>query len=173
MRRNILLDRMGAILILFALFARVPVSAAAAERPFSEPIDSARSCDFELAVGGILTGRSVTARGEGITNQKVTLSQAGKAIASVATAADGSFRMEGLGAGYYQLAAGEQLRSCRCWAAGSGPPAACRSILLVRKQTALRGQGPTASGWAMAGGLVIVTGITLAVIEIVTNRTAS
>lgn len=176
MRRNTLFDRTGVILILFALFARLPVSvtsAAAADWPLSEPIDSTKACDLELAVGGILTGRSVTTRGEGITDQKVTLIEAGKAIASVATAADGSFRMEGIGAGCYQLMAGEQLRICRCWAAGSGPPAAGKSILLVREDTALRGQGPTGSGWAMAGGLVIVAGITLAVIEIVTSRSAS
>ncbi len=96
---------------------------------------------------GQLRGRVLNAQGVALTDQVVTVFQAGQAVTRARTDAHGRFAITGLDAGVYQLATAQGAAQVRLWTDGTEPPSARREIFLVHTPRAARGQiGPPVLG---------------------------
>ncbi len=96
--------------------------------------------DVALGERGEMVGQVVDGQGVGLAEQPVVLLQGNREIARATTDAEGSFSVEGLRGGVYQLAVGDHAVVMRAWVAGTAPPAAQRGVLLVSGQEVYRGQ---------------------------------
>lgn len=80
--------------------------------------------DVALRDGGILHGQVVNLQGTGQVGMPVFVKAQGHNVATTVTAADGTFNVQGLRGGVYQVAAARGQGIYRVWAAGTAPPAA-------------------------------------------------
>jgi hypothetical protein len=96
--------------------------------------------DVALRDGGVLVGQVVDTNGVGIAGTEVSVRQGASAAVAAKTAADGSFSVQGLRGGVYQVATTDGHGVYRLWSAGTAPPAANSRALLVAGKDVVRGQ---------------------------------
>jgi hypothetical protein len=91
--------------------------------------------DVALSDGGVLHGRVVDLQGSGAAGVPVVVRAQDKNVASITTAADGSFSVQGLRGGVYQVAAGKGQGVYRLWSAGTAPPVAQTSAVVYTQSS--------------------------------------
>ena len=143
----------------------LPQSVFAAESARETRADKAVSQDYELTHEGRLIGRLVDAGGAAIGKTEVTLYSTSKDPISTMTREDGQFVFDGVQGGTYVVSTAKTDHAMRVWAAGTAPPTAAKSALLVDADTTVRGQGisparnvlrsPAFLGVVIAGGIVL------------------
>ena len=101
--------------------------------------------DVELSATGCLTGQVLDQQGNGLAGVTVSLLQQGQPAGQAVSAANGSFAIDNLTGGTFQMIAGNQVNSCRAWTATTAPPAATDGVLLVLPASVVRGQQPAYS----------------------------
>lgn len=143
----------------------LPSSVFAADSPRDTQADKVPSQDYELTEAGRLTGRLVNVSGAALGKTEVTLYSTSKAPRSTMTEEDGQFVFDGVRGGTYVVSTAKTDHAMRVWAAGTAPPNAVKSALLVDAETTVRGQGinpvrnvirsPAFLGVVIAGGIVL------------------
>jgi hypothetical protein len=96
--------------------------------------------DVALRDGGVLVGQVVDTHGVGVAGTDVSVRQGANSPMAAKTTADGSFAVEGLRGGVYQIAAADGHGVFRLWSAGTAPPAADSQARLVAGKDVIRGQ---------------------------------
>jgi carboxypeptidase family protein len=98
--------------------------------------------DVSLGEGGTLSGQVLDAEGNPVADTGVTVSSAGRNVATATTDAEGHFAIGGLSGGVYEVASGENSGLFRLWTAHASPPSANQAILIVTGNPVARGQYP-------------------------------
>lgn len=120
--------------------------------------------DVQLGAHGTLRGQVVSSAGVPQAGVPVLVSRNGRLVASVASDGRGEFTVSGLQGGLYVMVAGQQAVACRAWSAGTAPPSAQPSLLLVSEDTVQRGQfggGLLTNPWIVAALVAATLAITL------------
>ena len=95
-----------------------------------EPASTPAILDVALSDGGALQGKVVDLQGSGVAGVPVSVKIQDRNVATATTAADGTFRIQGLRGGVYQVAAGQGQAVYRLWSAGTAPPVAQTSAVV-------------------------------------------
>jgi hypothetical protein len=120
--------------------------------------------DVELGPQGQWSGKVVNAQGFGISNLPVRLSNGHGVVANVTTDLEGQFVLSDLPTGVYLLECDRTLRLYRFWKAGTAPPRAARTSLIVSQQPIVRGvQGSRVYDWMSDHPALTYTGIAAAI----------
>jgi len=89
-----------------------------------EPAPAPAVVDVALSDGGMLHGQVLNLQGAGVAGVPVVVKTQDRDVAAATTAADGTFNIQGLKGGMYQVAAGQGQGVYRLWSAGTAPPVA-------------------------------------------------
>jgi hypothetical protein len=128
----------GVAVILATLGMILPEVALAAT-----PAASPAVIDVAMADGGVLHGQVVDLQGGSTTGVPVSVRSQDKEIVRTATAKDGTFAVQGLRGGVYQVAAGQGQGVYRVWTAKAAPPSAQKhAIVFTQNGGGLFGGGP-------------------------------
>ena len=122
--------------------------------------------DVALGESGAIVGQVVDAQGASGVGQVVLLVQGNQEIARTTTDIQGRFSIGGIRAGVYQLVAGDNGVVVRAWSAGTEPPIAQRSVLLVSAGDVYRGQQAVRSVRNFMAHPVTVVGVVAAGIAV-------
>ena len=109
----------GVIVTLAAVGMCLPPAALAVE-----PGPMPTVVDVALSDGGMLHGQVLDLQGTGVAGVPVVVRTQEQNVAAATTAQDGSFNVQGLKGGVYQVAAGQGQGVYRLWSAGTAPPIA-------------------------------------------------
>jgi hypothetical protein len=93
--------------------------------------------DVALSDGGVLHGRVVSLQGAGVAGVPVSVKAKDRNVATVTTAADGTFSVLGLRGGVYQVATSQGQGVYRLWSAGTAPPVAQTSAIVYTQNSAV------------------------------------
>ena len=93
--------------------------------------------DIALSDGGVLHGRVVDLQGANVSGVPVSVKAQNRDVAT-ATTADGSFSVQNLRGGVYQVAAGEGQGAYRLWSDGTAPPSAQNGAIVYTQNGAPR-----------------------------------
>jgi len=114
-----------------------PVCFAVAPRSTGQSTDT---IDLSLGTDGRLAGTLVNSSGLVVGDSFVEiLGVGGRVAALVRSREDGRFIATGLNSGVYLVRSRECAQICRCWAAGTAPPAVVSELLLVDDAAIARG----------------------------------
>jgi len=91
--------------------------------------------DVALSDGGMLHGRVVSVQGTGVAGAPVFVRAQNRDVATATTAADGTFAVQGLKGGVYQVATVQGHGIYRLWSAGTAPPAAQNGAVVYTQST--------------------------------------
>lgn len=91
--------------------------------------------DVALADDGVLHGQVVNAQGIGAAGLPVYLRTQDRDVATASTAADGTFTVQGLRGGVYQLSTLQGRGVYRLWSPGTAPPAATNSAVVYAQSS--------------------------------------
>lgn len=158
--------------VVLALCGMVTPPAAFADAP------PAVTSDVALSPSGALAGVLVTPEGNPLDGAQLVMRRGDVEVARTATLKDGTFTVNGLSTGVYDLDVGEQTVQIRAWAANVAPPHA-RSQAVIPVGNAKRGQyGPSVMGLdiitiATLGGAVtgaVLGGISLSKINSIEDK---
>jgi hypothetical protein len=94
------------------------------------PVAPPAVIDVALADGGVLHGQVVDLQGANTTGVPVSVRNQDKEIVKTTTAKDGTFAVQGLRGGVYQVAAGEGQGVYRLWTANAAPPSAQKNAIV-------------------------------------------
>lgn len=86
--------------------------------------------DIALSDGGVLHGRVIDLQGSQVGGVPVSVKAQNRDVAMATTSADGSFAVQNLKGGVYQVAAGENQSAYRLWSAGTAPPSAKKGAIV-------------------------------------------
>jgi hypothetical protein len=86
--------------------------------------------DVALGQGGVLQGQVVSLQGSGQAGVPVFVKAQEHNVATTVTAADGTFSVQGLRGGVYQVAAAKGQGIYRAWSPGTAPPAAQNTAII-------------------------------------------
>jgi hypothetical protein len=86
--------------------------------------------DVALSDGGVLHGKVVDLQGTGLASVPVAVKAQDRNVATTTTAADGTFGVQGLRGGVYQVAAAQGHGVYRLWSAGTAPPSAQNAAIV-------------------------------------------
>ncbi|MDH3718710.1 MAG: carboxypeptidase-like regulatory domain-containing protein [Planctomycetota bacterium] len=144
------------------ILAAEPQSAPAAARQSLEVVDVA------LGRNGLLTGRVLDRRGQGVAGTSVTVVADATAVSQAKTDLAGHFHVTGLASGVHQLVTPNGHQICRLWRAEAAPPSAIPSVQFVTDDKVVAGQySPVkcwlANPWVMAGLAAVAIGVPVAV----------
>jgi hypothetical protein len=89
-----------------------------------EPASTPAVVDVALGDGGMLHGQVVDLQGSAVAGVPVSVKAQNRDVAATTTGADGSFNIQGLRGGVYQVATVQGHGVYRLWTAGTAPPAA-------------------------------------------------
>lgn len=116
---------------------------------FGEPVMAAQPApkrpawhDTALGPDGELTGRLLDTSGQPLPAVLITARSASGKELHATTGSDGAFCLKGLSGGLWQLEGGGDRLVVRAWVAGSAPPHAGRTVVLIRDGAIVRGQQP-------------------------------
>ena len=93
--------------------------------------------DVALADGGVLHGQVVNAQGVGAAGMPVYIRTQDRDVAAATTAADGTFAVQGLKGGVYQVSTLQGHGVYRLWSAGTAPPAAQNGAIVYTQSGAV------------------------------------
>ncbi len=96
--------------------------------------------DIALAEGGVLHGKVVDLQGSGVGGVPLSVKSQNREVVRTTTNTDGSFTVNGLNDGVYQLAASDGQGVYRLWSAKKAPPVA-RNGAIVYTQGGCGGGG--------------------------------
>jgi hypothetical protein len=119
--------------------------------------------DVALGLGGRMRGQVLDAQGQPLATCRVTVKLAGQTVTETISDDHGRFEVRGLHGGVYHVSAADSVNVCRCWVAGTAPPAALNQLLLVAGSVE-RGQKPI--GHILFSGPLLFGVITAAAIAI-------
>ena len=149
MKRIRWMTRTAVILALIGLL--VPEHQALAQGPAQRPAQAVPAAaeaspvmditDVALTAGGGFSGQVVDAQGRPQAGTSVMICRQQQVVATTTTDQTGQFSVHGLQGGMYQVVAGQGMKNFRLWAAGTAPPAARQSALVVSSEQVVRGQG--------------------------------
>ena len=140
--------RAAALTASVALATPVPALAVEQVRPIAQTgVDAASASaptaklvtDVALDDAGALNGQAVNLQGQPLAGATVVLDDGRKQISTTADA-QGQFRFADLRGGAYRVQAGQQMKMCRAWKAGTAPPAANRGLMIVDGEQTVLGQ---------------------------------
>ena len=106
---------------------------------------------------GMIHGRLVDPRGNGISQAPLQLTQGHQVLATVATDATGQFTIPAPAPGVYQLTGGTWVHSLRIWATGTAPPAARNGIQIVAPEPIVAGQVAPLRYWMANPNVMLAT----------------
>lgn len=129
--------------------------------------------DVTLGPAGVLMGQVLHGAGQPAEGMLVVLRQNGRQVATTHTDDQGNFTIGSLRGGVHELAAGDSIGCYRFWSAGSAPPAAKQSVLVVADSTLVRGQGSTrgpvmrffTNPWVVAGMVATAIAVPIAIVS--------
>ena len=157
---------------------RVLQPSAAIVKSTAQPTRNSQVSDVELAKEQALVGVVVNAKGVPVSQLPVQIWHQSKLLKTIESNQKGVFRFTGLRGGTYQIAAGDEVKVLRCWAAGSAPPQARDRMRLTVSENTVRGQGKPAvygvvNPWLIAGIAVAAVVIPIALHNSRSDRKAS
>ena len=139
------------------LLAETPVAPPA--RQDAVPVVPRRPENVELQPGGVLTGWVVDGHGTTVGATRVSLHNGQTLVAETMTDATGSFRMQPIRGGVYQLSTGETSVPLRVWANQTAPPGSAQAVMLNNTDV-VAGQYSPMKYWLadplVIGGIVVV-----------------
>jgi hypothetical protein len=122
--------------------------------------------DIALSDGGVLHGRVVDLQGANVSGVPVSVKAQNRDVATATTAADGSFAVQNLRGGVYQVAAGEGQGAYRLWSDGTAPPSA-QNDAVVYTQNCAPGCGAPRSGLkAFLTNPIVICGVVATAIAV-------
>lgn len=160
---------MAATLAVAGMFVNAPLAMAANTAAASK----GQVRDVALGTKGALQGQMVDPQGNPKGATVVSLRQSGREVASVFTKADGTFRIEGVRGGNYQVVAAGTDSTYRLWAADTAPPSAKSSLLLVSDGPQVRGNLSHAQVVSTLGAVALIIGVGYAIYEIADDDSGS
>ena len=95
--------------------------------------------DVALADGGVLRGQVVNTQGVGAAGLPVYIRTQDRDVATATTAADGTFAVQGLRGGVYQVSTLNGHGVYRFWSPGTAPPAALSGAVVYTQGAAVDG----------------------------------
>ena len=119
------------------------LTAADPPQPVSAPVPApvaSTPTDVELAPGGVFVVKLVDQQGVALAGEPVVVSRFDRQVAQAVTGQDGSFQVGSLVAGIYVVQAPQAAATYRLWEAGTAPPAAPQTVMLVSGGQTVRGQ---------------------------------
>lgn len=105
----------------------------------AEPAATPAILDVALGDGGVLHGQVVDLQGSGVAGVPVSVKMQDRNVATATTAADGTFQIQGLRGGVYQVDAGQGQAVYRLWSAGTAPPVAQTSAIVYTQNGVVDG----------------------------------
>jgi hypothetical protein len=96
----------------------------------ADPTPAPAVLDVALGDGGVLHGQVVNLQGAGVPGVPVFVKMQDRNVATATTAGDGTFSVQGLRGGVYQVATIQGQGVYRLWSAGTEPPAAQPNAIL-------------------------------------------
>jgi Carboxypeptidase regulatory-like domain len=111
-------------------------------QPSQQPQPLFRTSDVALQQGGLVVGQVLNSAGAPQPGALVAIRYADREIVRTTTDKNGVFAAQGLRGGQYQLVTENGQSICRFWAAGTAPPAAQQTALIVSGENVVRGQYP-------------------------------
>lgn len=153
----------------------LPVSEVAGAGPPLASV-SPRICDVALGPQGRLAGTVSDQNGNPWVGTVTVTGHGSGHSRQVRSSAAGQFAVEGISAGVYRVATDEVAVVCRCWDAGTAPPAATQEVFLVSGETVHRGQRPLAEMLfcpPVLIGAIIVAAVAIPIIVHNSNDDAS
>jgi hypothetical protein len=91
--------------------------------------------DVALSDGGVLHGQVVNLQGAGMGGLPVFVKAQDRTVAAATTAADGTFSVQGLRGGVYQVSTIQGQGVYRLWSAGTAPPVAQTGAILYTQNS--------------------------------------
>ena len=141
----------------------LPPQAMLAAEPRPAPaaaLQSLEVVDVALGRNGLLTGRVLDRRGQGVAGTSVTVVEGAAAVSQVKTDRAGHFHVAGLAAGVHQLVTPNGHQVCRLWRAEAAPPSAIPSVQFVTDDKVVAGQYSPLKCWLanpmVIGGIIAV-----------------
>ncbi len=95
--------------------------------------------DVALADGGVLHGQVVNSRGVGAAGMPVYIRTQDRDVAAATTAADGTFGVQGLKGGVYQVSTLQGHGVYRLWSPGTAPPVAQNGAVIYTQNAVVDG----------------------------------
>jgi hypothetical protein len=95
--------------------------------------------DVALADGGVLHGQVVDLQGSGVAGIPVAVKAQDRDAITVTTAADGTFTVQGLRGGVYQVSTVQGQGVYRLWSAGTAPPVAQTAAIIYTQNGTVDG----------------------------------
>ena len=113
--------------------------------------------DTSAQSDGMIRGRLVDPRGNGVSQSMLRLHQGNQVFAKAETDASGRFVIPSPPPGGYQLTDGRWVQSLRIWAPGTAPPAAGQEILIVAPGPVIAGQVAPLRYWMSNPNVMLAT----------------
>jgi hypothetical protein len=131
-------------------------------------LQSLEVVDVALGRNGLLIGRVLNRRGQGVGGTSVTVVEGTTAVSQVTTDRAGHFHVAGLASGVHQLVTPNGHQICRLWRAEAAPPSAQPSVQFVIDDKVVAGQySPLkcwlANPWVMGGIIAVAVAVPVAV----------
>jgi hypothetical protein len=128
--------------------------------------------DVALTAGGTLTGKVLDVQGIAVEGAVVSIRRGRGEVARTVTNKNGTFVVQNLRGGLYQVVAGRSQGLFRFWAPNTAPPSARSQALIVATSQVLRGQAGMV-GPDLADATAIILGATGAVLGAVALEKAN
>ena len=129
----------------------------------AEPTQGSAVLDIALRDGGVLQGQVVGPQGSGLAGVPVSIKADGRDVVATSTTSDGSFAVQGLRGGVYQLAAGSTNGVYRFWSAGTAPPVAQQDAIVHVQGPNTGGSTPfILSPWVIGLGIAAAIAVPVA-----------
>jgi hypothetical protein len=130
MRTHTLLTRVACSAVCFGVLLSGPVMAGA----------KGIIKDIELSADGTLYGQVAASEGRPVSNAVVQLRYQGKPVAAAKSNTEGRFAISGVRGGAHEVVIGALRTPVRLWATKTAPKGAKPGLVIVSKQTIVRGQ---------------------------------
>jgi hypothetical protein len=126
--------------------------------------------DVSLGQNGLLSGVVSDRRGRGVANATVTVVHEATQVSQVTTDQRGSFHVDGLKGGVYQLATENGIQACRLWHRQTAPPSANEVVQVIVDGDIVAGQFAPLKCW-LSSPLVVagIAAIAIAVPVAISN----
>lgn len=155
--------RQSVTALLIISLCAAPLARLQAQERLVPSTNDRRVLDVALTPQGSLAGLILDGSGQPVAHQPVVAEPVAGQPHAVVSDAAGRFSIAGLRGGVYRVSAAGTSLACRCWTAGTAPPAAGEQVLLVADEEIQRGQRPIGD---LLGGPVLLALIIAAAIAI-------
>lgn len=149
----------GAAITLAAIGTVIPApQLQAAEGKASLKIETTEATVLDIAMSeGVFAGRVVDHAGNPVAGAEVSLSQGKNQVATTKTDQSGSFAVNGLKGGVYEVRSGKTAGNFRIWTESAAPESAKEQALVILGENGTRG-----SIGGLGGGTLVLTAAVIA-----------